>query len=124
MKKNSSVHVPVEVSVNAPKATKVALAGSFNGWDLVSNPMQSRADGLWSTKLDLAPGRYEYKFVIDGQWCCEPGCDDAHADFPNCVSNPFGTMNRVLVVEGPDQAESRDRTNSSTSARQGGDAPA
>jgi len=123
MKKNSSMPVPVEVSVNAPNAKKVFLTGSFNEWNAESNPMQRRADGSWGTKLDLAPGRYEYKFVIDGTWCCEPGCDDSRTDSPNCVPNPFGTMNCVLVVEGPDQAGSRDQTTSSTSARQGGAVP-
>lgn len=30
----------------------------------------------------LALGRYEYKFVLDGEWCCEPGTQESveHSD--------------------------------------------
>jgi hypothetical protein len=34
---------------------------------------------------------------VNGQWYCEPGRDDANIEC-ECVSNPFGTMNRVLDV--------------------------
>lgn len=86
------------VSVKAPDAKEVFLAGSFNEWSSTSHPMERRPDGTWTTALDLAPGHYEYKFVIDGQWCCEPGCDRNYQGCPACVPNAFGTMNRVLDV--------------------------
>ncbi|MBI1729691.1 hypothetical protein HY229_01320 [Candidatus Acetothermia bacterium] len=47
-----------------PEAKEVQLAGDFTKWDPVSLTRDSR--GMWSTKLDLAPGRHEYVFIVDG----------------------------------------------------------
>lgn len=87
-----------EFACSAPHAGIVFLAGTFNGWDPTATPLTRRADGTWAVALDLPPGRYEYKFVVDGRWCCEPGCEEPAAGCPDCVPNPFGTMNRVLEV--------------------------
>lgn len=95
------------VSTNAPKAKRVFVAGTFNDWNPSSHPLKRTGDGHWVLTLDLSPGRYEYKFVIDGQWCCEVGCDKAYDGCPGCVANQFGTMNRVLLVE--EFAERADR---------------
>lgn len=87
------------VSIKAPDAKKVCVAGTFNNWSTISHPMKrTTGDGHWVLSLDLPPGRYEYKFVVDGQWCCETGCDKAFDGCPGCVPNEHGTMNRVLVV--------------------------
>ena len=87
-----------EVSVTAPDANEVFLAGTFNEWSPTSHPMRRLPDGIWTTTLDLEPGHYEYKFVIDGQWCCEPGCDAPYDGCSACVPNSFGTMNRIVEV--------------------------
>lgn len=87
-----------EFSCHAPHAGVVYLAGTFNGWDPATTPLTRRADGSWAVTLDLPPGRYEYRFVVDEQWCCEPGGDEPGPGCPNCVPNPFGTMNRVVEV--------------------------
>jgi hypothetical protein len=39
----------------------------------------------------LAPGRYEYKLLIDGRWW-----EDISGD--KSIQNPFGTLNKVLFV--------------------------
>ena len=54
-------------------ATAVLLAGSFNGWSATATPMTRDNLGHWTVALPLAPGRYEYKFVVDGEWVCDPG---------------------------------------------------
>lgn len=69
-------------SCPAADAKAVFLAGTFNKWNAV----------------DLKPGRYEYKFVVDGAWCCGPGHDGDDHECPECVPNSFGTKNRVLEV--------------------------
>ena len=79
------------------------LADSFNDWDPVRTPMERQGDGSWKAELELAPGRYEYKFIVDGVWCCEPGRADAEC--ADCVPNPFGTMNRVIEVRGTAEAK-------------------
>ena len=82
----------------APSAQAVFLAGTFNGWSLDATPMVKGNDGNWSVALDLPPGRFEYKFIVDGVWCCEPGCDDWVFQGPDCVPNEFGSRNRVIEV--------------------------
>lgn len=45
----------------------VSLAGSFNDWSQWHHIMR-RQDGAWVCQLDLEPGIYQYKFVVDGIW--------------------------------------------------------
>ena len=87
-----------EFMVYAPEAKTVSLAGTFNDWSLDATPLNRDAEGTWRLTLDLPPGRYEYKFIINGKWCCEPGFDPAYDGRAGCVCNEHGTMNRVLDV--------------------------
>lgn len=82
---------------HVPAVQNVFLAGSFNSWDPQITPMQLQGEDMWRAELELAPGQYEYKFVVDGAWCCEPGRED-HSPCPDCVPNTFGTMNRVIEI--------------------------
>ncbi len=89
-----------EIKCFAPDAGEVCLAGTFNDWSESSTPMAKGKGGDWIANLHLSPGRHEFKFVIDGKWCCVPGCEDTvHPECPDCVVNSFGTMNRVLNLE-------------------------
>src|SRR5262245_31509675 len=80
----------VEFVLKQPNARGVCLAGSFNNWDQKQNPMQKAADG-WKVTLPLPPGRYEYRFVVDGQWISDPNAKES-------TRNDFGSTNSVLVV--------------------------
>lgn len=86
------------ITLAAPDAHEVFVAGSFNDWSPTANPMARDEQGWWETELELPPGNYEYKFLIDGEWCCEAGCDRPYNGCKNCAPNPFGTMNRILEV--------------------------
>ena len=55
--------------------------------DQVSGPV-----GIYSATVQLAPGEYQYKFVIDGTWCADP-------ENENSVKNDQGTFNSVVVVK-------------------------
>jgi 1,4-alpha-glucan branching enzyme len=48
-------------------ARGVILAGSFNDWSTSSTAM-TRTDSGWVATLTLPPGRYTYKFIVDGRW--------------------------------------------------------
>jgi len=74
-----------------PKAREVFIAGSFNDWQLAATPLRSVGDGNWIAELALPPGRYEYRFVVDGQWVDDPAASAT-------VPNPFGGLNAVLEV--------------------------
>jgi 1,4-alpha-glucan branching enzyme len=82
----------VELSLSAPKAKEVFVAGEFNHWDRRSMPMKRGKDGNWRVNASLIPGRYEYKFLADNHWIEDlPGVELA--------ANSFGTQNLVLRVE-------------------------
>ena len=82
------------VEFNHSSAREVCIAGSFNDWHPTVTPMIALGDGNWAKELALPPGRYEYRFVVDGQWVDDPAAKEA-------VPNPFGGLNAVLIVEGP-----------------------
>jgi 1,4-alpha-glucan branching enzyme len=83
---------PVDFFLNLPGAKSASVAGSFNGWDIKQTPLQKDSNGGWKTTVHLAPGRYEYRFVVDGaQWCSDPGAKES-------VPNEFGSTNSVVVV--------------------------
>ncbi len=79
------------LGLHAPDAKAVFVAGSFNNWQPAATPLQKQATGRWEVELVLAPARYEYRFVVDGQWTDDPLS-------PAYVSNPFGGLNCVLVA--------------------------
>lgn len=81
----------VEFELLAPDAQKVYLAGDFNNWDSSANLMKRDKKGTWKTSVSLMPGRYEYRFLVDGNWENDPACCD-------CVPNEFGTQNCVRIV--------------------------
>ena len=81
----------VEFALKMPQAKDVSLAGSFNGWDEKHTPMRRDPSGGWKTSVSLIPGRYEYRFIADGQWLSDPNARES-------VSNSFGTTNSVMVV--------------------------
>jgi hypothetical protein len=55
-----------------PNARKVSVAGTFNNWRKEELFLQKTADG-WMLPYTLAPGNYEYKFIVDGRWMADPG---------------------------------------------------
>lgn len=52
---------------NNRNARNVMLAGSFNNW-LPSVMQMERTDSGWIATVKLAPGKYWYKFIVDGNW--------------------------------------------------------
>jgi len=82
----------VEFVFLASEAQEVYLTGGFNNWDINANPMKKDKKGLWKTTVSLKPGRYEYRFLVDGNWANDPSC-------AGCVPNEFGSMNCVRIVE-------------------------
>jgi hypothetical protein len=77
----------------APGVTTVAVAGSFNRWDLLSHPLTGPdGHGVWTLALPLPEGRYEYQFIINGdKWITDP-----HAP---TVDDGLGGKNSTIMVE-------------------------
>ena len=81
----------IEFKITIPQARAVTLAGTFNGWDPSRTPLRKEGGGLWRVVLPISPGRYEYRYVVDGRWQDDPNAKES-------VPNPFGGRNAVLVV--------------------------
>jgi 1,4-alpha-glucan branching enzyme len=81
----------MEFKLYAPHAKKVSVAGNFNGWSTKSNSAKKDLQGNWTAKVDLTPGKYEYKFFVDGVWMNDPRCS-------NMITNNFGTQNCIIEV--------------------------
>ncbi len=71
---------PVSFSLAAPQARQVFLAGEMTAWDQRKQAMVRGADGVWRLQLDLAPGQWLYKFVVDGRWVHDPATPDHDGD--------------------------------------------
>ncbi len=80
----------VRFAVDLPMGEQVALIGDFNDWNPLATPL-SRGEGGWSATVPLAPGRYRYTFIVDGQRLLadpsEPMADDE-----------FGAPTSVITV--------------------------
>ena len=76
---------------SAPEAKEVSLVGNFNQWNSQANPMKKDKKGIWKVALPLEPGRYEYRFIADGNWKNDPSCSSR-------VVNEFGDENCVRIV--------------------------
>lgn len=83
----------VEFVIEAGQGKTVAVAGSFNDWDPTAKILADKTnEGVYRGVLMLAPGEYEYKFVVDGDWRIDE-------NNPCFASNDLGTLNSVLKVE-------------------------
>lgn len=80
-----------EFSLHAPEAGEVLLAGDFCNWQGEKCRMRRTKDGSWKKSLKLKPGRYEYRFVVDGHWWTDP-------ENPDRQQNHYGQDNSVLTV--------------------------
>ena len=45
----------------------ISLVGDFNNWDCQIHPMEKDDQGLWQTEVELEPGEYKYKFLINNE---------------------------------------------------------
>jgi chromosome partitioning protein len=75
-----------------PRAKAVQIAGDFNNWQPQQTIMKPAQNGKWELALALAPGKYRYRMVVDGQWQQDPYNE-------NTELNPFGEYNSILEVK-------------------------
>lgn len=82
----------VHFQLDGVRATSVAVAGSFNGWNPQATPLHRSADGTWTAAVRLRPGRHVYQFVIDrSRWIPDPRS-------PRDPADDFGPPNSVITV--------------------------
>lgn len=95
MRKYSSLaeeYAKVRFSFVDRRAESVCVAGDFNNWSKDSHCMEREGE-RWTIALALAPGRYQYLFIIDNKdWRRDPAAFLTQA-------NGFGGENCVLIVD-------------------------
>ena len=75
-------------------AESVSVAGDFNGWNHAATPLKRNDSGLWSIEVVVPrAGRFEYKFIVNGQRWIEDPSNGMKAP------NHYGGLNSVLVIE-------------------------
>ena len=80
-----------EFTLMAPDASEVFIAGDFNDWNPSQFSMRKFKNGTCKKKLKLKPGRYEYQFIVDGNWWADP-------ENPSRNPTPFGSENSVITI--------------------------
>ena len=81
----------VTLFLEAPEAEVVSLMGDFNQWNEKTHPMKKGADGVWKKIIMVPTGKYEYRFLVDGEWWNDPANNQV-------CTNCFGTLNNVFKV--------------------------
>lgn len=91
----SAVHLTWRPPATGPRPQNVYITGTFNGWH-ISHPAfkcaWNASEGGYSITLTLPPGRYEYKFVVDGRWIHDPQARETAPD-------PLGGRLGVFYVQ-------------------------
>jgi len=85
--------VEVTFTISGIEAQSIAVAGDFNGWNTRTHQLEDlEGDGIWTGKMYLKPGRYEYMLVVDdSKWVPDPNAK-IYAD------DGFGSRNAVLYI--------------------------
>jgi 1,4-alpha-glucan branching enzyme len=90
--KKKSAGKEVSFQFTSEPGSKVFVAGSFNNWDPTQYQMRDNpGSGHCKITLVLPPGRHEYKFVVNGEWCADPNGAE-------CIPNDQGSVNSVISV--------------------------
>ena len=92
--KQKSKRRRVTFSFESNDAKEVILMGDFNNWNPKKHPMQSDENGMWNQSVLIPLRRYEYKFLVDGQWKEDPQNE-------RICPNSFGTYNSVFNLTEP-----------------------
>jgi chromosome partitioning protein len=85
----------VVVEYHDARARDVRLAGDFNGWvpdrGVETETREVAGGRVWRKVLHVAPGAYEYRYVVDGEWREDPAN-------PDRVPSLLGPPHSRLVV--------------------------
>jgi 1,4-alpha-glucan branching enzyme len=84
----------VQFRLDAPQASRVALAGNFTNWQPTLQ-LTRAGGGTWTVVVPLKEGVHKYSFVIDGKvWQTDP--------LAPSVSDGFGGENSQIAILSPD----------------------
>jgi len=76
----------------APDAKEVYVVGDFNDWKINDECSLKKLDsGVWEKTFYLVPGRYRYKFVVDGLYFMDP--ENTHKE-----PDPYGNSDSIFEI--------------------------
>ena len=100
--KNTEYVIPLKIEsrinktfVFRPEKTPdiITVFGSFNNWNRNEIIMEdNNNNGIYTANVSFDPGRYEYKFYVDGQEFLDP-------NNPDSLPNGLGGFNSILSVD-------------------------
>ena len=93
--KNNTVHLFLR---DYPKAKKIYLSGTFNNWNTMKLPMRQTPYG-WMVNIKLPPGKYLYKYIIDGKWTDDPNNRLREEDMNGGKNSVFYCPNYQFVLK-------------------------
>lgn len=66
----------VTFTVPAEEANEVAVAGTFNDWDIKATELKKLKNGTFKGTVDLeTENSYEFRYVVDGVWVNDEEAD-------------------------------------------------
>ena len=100
--KSNKSKVVFEYQPSSDKVSNVYWAGSLNGWNKTSHPLQKDKSGVWKLTMEVENGEYPYRIWEDGE---------EKLDANNTVQkdNGLGGKNSVWIV-GNAKSSSKIRT--------------
>jgi 1,4-alpha-glucan branching enzyme len=116
MKKTPVAGGKTSVTFDLPaiEADTVAVCGDFNDWSHESHPLKRRKDGSFAATVRLGPGRYHFRYLIDGRHWENDWSADGYAP------NDHGSDDSLVIIE---PAPKRPKANPAASAKVGATAP-
>jgi hypothetical protein len=85
------------------KAARVVLSGSFSKWSTQALGM-TKTDSGWIKDVALKPGKYWYKFIVDGNWTTDRDNQLSENDGMGNDNSVFYRTNTVFRLRGHNNA--------------------
>jgi hypothetical protein len=85
-------------------ANKVYLAGTFNQWSTLQNPMK-KIDSGWIASIPIVPGKFLYKYIIDGEWQYDVNNKNRERDGHWGYNSVLFVYNHIFTLKGFQQAK-------------------
>ncbi len=92
--KSNKSKVVFEYKASSDKVKSVCWAGSLNGWNKTSHPLQKDKSGVWKLSMEVENGEYPYRIWEDGE-------EKLDANNPTQKDNGLGGKNSVWIVGTP-----------------------
>jgi 1,4-alpha-glucan branching enzyme len=90
--RGSKIAVTFEMPAEV-EAESLCVAGDFNDWNTSATPLKRQKDKRWAVTVNLAPGTYRYRYVVNSNtWQNDPEAD-------RYEPSGFGENNSVVLVE-------------------------